>query len=122
MWPNSVKINTIVIRSTNLFTLCFPQGDRGLPGPPGFQGETGIGLPGAKVINNCEAVNLRYAKTLSLVYCYTFRGTLELMGACMMQRSKHYVGSSVVHLIARLKSNLDNIPVTLRLETRYVHI
>lgn len=28
------------------------QGERGLPGPPGIQGEIGIGLPGPKVSNS----------------------------------------------------------------------
>lgn len=32
-----------------MFILVLLQGERGLPGPPGLQGETGIGLPGPKV-------------------------------------------------------------------------
>lgn len=45
------KIQRSVIKQgvCALHVYLFLQGERGLPGPPGIQGETGIGLPGPKV-------------------------------------------------------------------------
>lgn len=63
-WHQTINGNSISSASSSLINLgqsiilnvfgC--QGERGFPGPPGIQGETGIGLPGPKVDLNCHEI------------------------------------------------------------------
>lgn len=48
-WETYRAYNKVGNKADSLHFVFVLQGERGLPGPPGIQGETGIGLPGPKV-------------------------------------------------------------------------
>lgn len=48
-WETYTAYNKVGNKADSLHSVFVLQGERGLPGPPGIQGETGIGLPGPKV-------------------------------------------------------------------------